>query len=64
MHKPGRLGSFRIVREDVRNAQAEHRYDEVETASHRKSVMRLLTAVHHINAREISSRAREFEGVM
>ena len=64
MHKPGRLGSFRIVREDVRNAQAEHRYDEVETASHRKSVMRLLTAVHHINAREISPRAREFEGVM
>ncbi len=64
MHKPGRLGSFRIVSNDLRNAQAEHRYDEVETASHRKSVMRLLTAVHHINSREISSRACEFEGVM
>lgn len=64
VQKPGRLGSIRIVREDVRTAQAEHRYDEVETSSHRKAVMRLLTAVHRINARALSPRALDFEGVM
>lgn len=62
--KSGRLAGFRIVSADSRTAQVEHRYDELETSSHRKAVMRLLTAVHRINIRELSPRAREFEGVM
>jgi anaerobic magnesium-protoporphyrin IX monomethyl ester cyclase len=63
-HKPGRHAQFKIVHEDSRMARADHRYGEVETASHRKAVMRLLTVVHRINRKPLAPRAREFEGVM
>jgi anaerobic magnesium-protoporphyrin IX monomethyl ester cyclase len=62
--QPERLADFRIVSTDSRTALVEYRYDELETSSHRKAVMRLLTAAHRINSRELSPRAREFEGVM
>lgn len=62
--KPGRHPGFRIVREDPRMARVDHRHDVVETAAHRKAVMRLLTAAHRINTRELRPCAREFEGVM
>ncbi|MBC7957465.1 MAG: B12-binding domain-containing radical SAM protein [Cytophagales bacterium] len=62
--QPGRHGSFKIVQEDARQARVDHRYDEVETAPHRQAVMRLLTAAHRINRKDMNPRAREFEGVM
>ena len=62
--KPGKFGDFRIVHEDHRNAQVSHRHELAGTDAHRKAVMRLLTEVHRINERELSPRAREFEGVM
>ncbi|MBT9525743.1 MAG: B12-binding domain-containing radical SAM protein [Rhizobacter sp.] len=61
---PARHPSFRIVREDASQARVEHRHDEFETASHRKAVMRLLTATHRINRKPLGEHAREFEGVM
>ena len=61
---PSRYPAFKIVREDARQARVEHRHDEFETASHRKAVMRLLTAAHRINRKPLSEHAREFEGVM
>lgn len=61
---PGRYPGFRIVHEDRRQARVDHRHDELETASHRKAVMRLLTAAHRINRKPLSQHAREFEGVM
>ncbi|HET7794407.1 MAG TPA: radical SAM protein [Rhizobacter sp.] len=62
--KPGRYPGFSILHEDLRQARVDHRYAEVETASHRKAVMRLLTAVHRINRKELAPRARAFDGVM
>lgn len=65
IQKPGQQpANFSIVSTNPRTAQVEHRYGELETASHRSAVMRLLAAVHRINSRELSLRAREFEGVM
>lgn len=61
---PAKFNGFSIVQEDGAMAQVEHRNDIVGTASHRKGVMRLLTEVHRINARDLSAGAREFEGVM
>ncbi len=61
---PERHALFKIVHEDARQARVDHRYDVVETSPHRKAVMRLLAAVHRINRKELSQRAKEFEGVM
>lgn len=61
---PQKFAPFDLVQEDGATAQVEHRDDVVGTRPHRKAVMRLLTEVHRINARELSPRAREFEGVM
>lgn len=61
---PERYAHFKIVHEDARQARVDHRYDAVETAPHRKAVMRLLAAAHRINRKELSQRAKEFEGVM
>jgi len=61
---PKSFKGFNIVREDHATAQADHRNDMLGTASHRRAVMRLLEEVHHINSRDLTVRAREFEGVM
>ena len=61
---PQKFKGFSIVQEDAAMAHAEYQNDGVTTASHRRAVMRLLDEVHRINARELSPRAREFEGVM
>lgn len=63
-HKPETFRGFRIVQEEPAVAQVEHRHDTAGSAEYRKAVMRLLTVVHKINARELSPHAREFEGVM
>ena len=62
--KPQKFAGFRIVAEQPAVAQVEHEHDVLRTRHHRKAVMRLLAEVHRINARELSPRAREFEGVM
>lgn len=60
----GRFGGLEIVSHDVAQAQSRHRHVESERRAHRQAVMRLLGAVHRINERPLSLRAREFEGVM
>jgi radical SAM superfamily enzyme YgiQ (UPF0313 family) len=62
--KPTRFPGVQIVSEDASSARVNHQYAETASPSHRKAVMRLLTAVHHINSKGLSGRAREFEGVM
>ncbi len=62
--KPEKFKGFAIVHENAGMAHVEHRHDIVHTASHRRAAMRLLTEVHRINSRELSAKAREFEGVM
>lgn len=62
--KPQKFAGFRIVAEQPVMAQVEHEHDVLRSREHRQAVMRLLTEVHRINARELSPRAREFEGVM
>lgn len=59
-----RFRGVRIVREDAGTAHVEHDHPMIEQASHRRAVMRLLAAAHRINTKELSARAREFEGVM
>jgi len=62
--KPTRFQGVQVVNEEASTARVDHRYAEVEQPSHRKAVMRLLTAVHEINSKSLSRRAGEFEGVM
>ena len=62
--KPAQFRGFDILREDATMAHAEHHHHVVQTSAHRKAVMRLLAEVHRINSRELSLKAREFEGVM
>lgn len=45
-------------------AQFEHRFVPASDPPYRRAVMSLLEAVHAINRRPLSPRAREFEGVM
>jgi len=61
---PQKFKGFSIVREEGAMAQVDHRNDTMGTASHRKAVMHLLREVYRINARDLSARAREFDGVM
>lgn len=61
---PQKFKGFSIAREDRATAQVDHINDVMSTVSHRRAVMRLLDQVHAINARALSPRAREFEGVM
>jgi anaerobic magnesium-protoporphyrin IX monomethyl ester cyclase len=61
---PARFKGFGIVQEDAAAAQVEHRDDTIQSAPHRKAVMRMLAEVHRINSRDLLPRAREFEGVM
>lgn len=61
---PHKFQGVSIVQEHGATAQVEHRNEAVGTASHRKAVMRLLGEVHRINRRDLSGKAREFEGVM
>lgn len=62
--QPGRFAGFDIVSHDVAQAQSRHRHAESERRAHRQAAMRLFAAVHRINARPLSARARDFEGVM
>ena len=62
--KPGSFQGVAIVREDARLAQAEHHNAVMQSAPHRRAVMRLLSEVHRINRRPLLPQAREFEGVM
>jgi anaerobic magnesium-protoporphyrin IX monomethyl ester cyclase len=62
--KPQKFEGFRIVAERPAMAQLDHHHHVTATRAHRKAVMRLLSEVHRINARELSPKAREFEGVM
>lgn len=62
--KPGRFAGVRIVAEDAATARVDHHNEVTRQRVHRKAVMRLLSAVHRINARPLSARAAEFEGVM
>lgn len=61
---PHRFKGITILQEDGAQALAKHQNSVVGTLKHRRAVMRLLTEVHRINSRELSERAREFEGVM
>lgn len=62
--KPEKFPDIRLLREDAANAQAVHRHETALQPEHRRAVMELLGEVHRINARALSPRAREFEGVM
>lgn len=62
--KPGNFKGFDIVSEDPTMAHVEHRNHCMQSPSHQRAVMRLLTEVNRINSRPLSARAREFEGVM
>ena len=62
--KLGHFKGFDIVFEDPSMAHVEHRNHVMQTPSHRRAVMRLLTEVNRINSRPLSPKAREFEGVM
>lgn len=61
---PHKFKNITILQEDGAMAQVKHHNNVVGTLKHRRAVMRLLTEVHRINARDLSLRAREFEGVM
>jgi radical SAM superfamily enzyme YgiQ (UPF0313 family) len=61
---PHKFKGVTILQEDGAMAQVKHQNNVVGTVKHRSAVMHLLTEVHRINARELSLRAREFEGVM
>lgn len=58
------LPRLTILGADESTAQVSHRDDETSSPSHRRAVMRLLEEVHRANSRDLSPRAREFEGVM
>jgi hypothetical protein len=62
--KTERFKGVRIVSENPGMAQIEHEYDITTQSTHRRAVAKLLTAAHRINAKDLSERAREFEGVM
>lgn len=62
--KPGNFKGFDLVSEDAAMAHVEHRDHAMQTPSHRRAVMRLLTEVNRINSRPLAPKAREFEGVM
>lgn len=62
--KPDKFRGFHIVSHDAGSAQVEHHNSIAGSRAHRKAVMQLLTEVHRINARKLSSRARQFDGVM
>ena len=47
-----------------RMAHVDHHYVPSENPQYRRAVSRLLRAVHRINRRELTGRARQFEGVM
>lgn len=61
---PHKFKGLTILQENGAMAQVKHQNSAVGTLKHRQAVMRLLTEVHRINARDLSPRAREFEGVM
>jgi anaerobic magnesium-protoporphyrin IX monomethyl ester cyclase len=61
---PERFPGVTRVTTNHRMAQVDHHYRPTERRDYRRAVMRLLKAVHHINRRPLSERAREFEGVM
>ena len=62
--QPERLPDFAIEAESPRDAQVRTRNRALEAPAHRRAAMRLLAAVHRINARPLSARAHAFEGVM
>jgi anaerobic magnesium-protoporphyrin IX monomethyl ester cyclase len=62
--KTERFKGVRIISENPGMAQVEHEYDVTTRSAHRRAVAKLLTAAHRINAKDLSERAREFEGVM
>ena len=61
---PERFAGVTRVTHNHRLAQVDHHYLPTERRDYRRAVTRLLKAVHHINRRPLSERAREFEGVM
>ena len=61
---PHKFKGVTILQEDGAQALVKHQNSVVGTLKHRRAVMHLLTEVHRINSRELSERAREFEGVM
>lgn len=62
--KPGKFKGVDVVSEEPAMAHVEHRNHVMETPSHRRAAMRLLTEANRINSRPLSPKAREFEGVM
>jgi len=61
---PHKFKGITILQEDDAQALVKHQNSVVGTLKHRRAVMHLLTEVHRINSRELSERARDFEGVM
>lgn len=62
--KPSRVGGIEILSEQPSQATVSHRNTTMQLRAHRKATFRLLTAVHRINSKPLSSQARDFEGVM
>lgn len=62
--KPNRFRGVRVLMEDRASALIAHQYADSESFRYRKAVMRLFTAVHRINQKELATRALDFEGVM
>ncbi len=61
---PERMPGLRILAESPADALVDTRNMALEAPAHRRAARRLLAAVQRINARPLSPRARDFEGVM
>ena len=62
--KPARVTGIEILREQPSHATVSHRNTAMHSPAHRKATFRLLTEAHRINSKQLSSHARDFDGVM
>jgi anaerobic magnesium-protoporphyrin IX monomethyl ester cyclase len=64
IERPATLPGLRRESLDPANAVVRHSNTACSTREHRRAVYRLMSTVHRINRKPLTSRAQEFEGVM
>jgi len=62
--RPSSVSGIEIFAEKPGHATVDHRNKVMQSPAHRRATAKLLTQVHRINAKPLSQRARDFEGVM
>jgi radical SAM superfamily enzyme YgiQ (UPF0313 family) len=62
--RPDKFPDTRVTGQNDQLASISYRREGAGSSAYRRAIMRLLTEVHRINQKELTARARDFEGVM